>query len=62
MTPVQHHTDPTQRSHTEAVPPEQQVPNHRAYYSPHGGLPPQTHLTTERAIVTEAYTVIPKAS
>ncbi|GAB4098254.1 bifunctional allantoicase/(S)-ureidoglycine aminohydrolase [Sinomonas halotolerans] len=30
------------------------------YYSPEGGLPPQTHLTTERAIVTEAYTVIPK--
>ena len=30
------------------------------YYSPTGGLPPQTHLTTERAIVTEAYTVIPK--
>lgn len=30
------------------------------YYSPVGGLPPQTHLTTERAIVTEAYTVIPK--
>ncbi|WP_287933668.1 (S)-ureidoglycine aminohydrolase, partial [Arthrobacter sp.] len=30
------------------------------YYSPAGGLPPQTHLTTERAIVTEAYTVIPK--
>ena len=28
------------------------------YYSPEGGLPPQTHLTTERAIVTEAYTVI----
>ena len=30
------------------------------YYYPQGGLPPQTHLTTERAIVTEAYTVIPK--
>src|SRR5687767_8456263 len=30
------------------------------YYSPEGGLPPQTHLTTERAIVTEAYTVIPR--
>ncbi|MEZ2370118.1 bifunctional allantoicase/(S)-ureidoglycine aminohydrolase [Arthrobacter sp. RCC_34] len=29
-------------------------------YYPTGGLPPQTHLTTERAIVTEAYTVIPK--
>jgi (S)-ureidoglycine aminohydrolase len=31
-----------------------------SYYHPPGGLPPQTHLTTERAIVTEAYTVIPK--
>ncbi|MDQ4502434.1 bifunctional allantoicase/(S)-ureidoglycine aminohydrolase [Sinomonas sp. ASV322] len=30
------------------------------YYYPEGGLPPQTHLTTERAIVKEAYTVIPK--
>ena len=30
------------------------------YYYPQGGLPPQTHLTTERAIVKEAYTVIPK--
>lgn len=30
------------------------------YYYPQGGLPPQTHLATERAIVTEAYTVIPK--
>ncbi|BDZ53943.1 bifunctional allantoicase/(S)-ureidoglycine aminohydrolase [Agromyces marinus] len=30
------------------------------YYTPPGGLPPQTELLTDRAIVTEAYTVIPK--
>lgn len=30
------------------------------YQAPHGGLPPQTDLLTDRAIVTEAYTVIPK--
>ncbi|GAB20065.1 hypothetical protein GOEFS_105_00760 [Gordonia effusa NBRC 100432] len=30
------------------------------YYAPHGGLPPQTDLLTDRAIVTEAYTVIPR--
>lgn len=30
------------------------------YYSPTGGLPAQTELLTDRAIVTEAYTVIPK--
>lgn len=30
------------------------------YYAPQGGLPPQTDLLTDRAIVTEAYTVIPR--
>lgn len=31
-----------------------------SYYSTFGGHPPQTDLLTDRAIVTEAYTVIPK--
>ena len=31
-----------------------------SYYTPPGGLPGQTELLTDRAIVTEAYTVIPK--
>lgn len=31
-----------------------------AYYSTFGGHPPQTDLLSDRAIVTEAYTVIPK--
>lgn len=31
-----------------------------SYYAPHGGHPPQTELLTDRAIVTQAYTVIPK--
>ena len=31
-----------------------------SYYTPQGGLPAQTELLTDRAIVTEAYTVIPK--
>ena len=30
------------------------------YYAPHGGLPPQTDLITDRAVFTEAYAVIPK--
>ncbi|MGO1286927.1 MAG: (S)-ureidoglycine aminohydrolase, partial [Cellulosimicrobium funkei] len=30
------------------------------YYTPQGGLPGQTELLTDRAIVTEAYTVIPR--
>ncbi len=34
--------------------------NKNSYYAPHGGLPAQTELLTDRAIVTEAYTVIPK--
>jgi (S)-ureidoglycine aminohydrolase len=32
------------------------------YYAPAGGLPPQTRLTTDRAIFTEAYVVIPRGS
>jgi len=32
----------------------------RSYYAPTGGLPAQTELLTDRAVVTEAYTVIPK--
>ena len=32
------------------------------YYTPTGGLPAQTDLLTDRAIVTEAYTVIPKGA
>ena len=31
-----------------------------SYFTPTGGLPEQTELLTDRAIVTEAYTVIPK--
>lgn len=30
------------------------------YCAPHGGHPPQTDLLTDRAVVTEAYTVIPR--
>lgn len=30
------------------------------YYSPQGGLPSQTQLLTDRAVVTDAYTVVPK--
>jgi len=32
----------------------------RTYYAPHGGLPPQSALLTDRAVFTEAYAVIPK--
>lgn len=32
----------------------------RTYYAPHGGLPPQTALLSDRAVFTEAYAVIPK--
>ena len=32
----------------------------RTYYAPTGGHPPQTQLTTDRAVFTEAYAVIPK--
>lgn len=31
-----------------------------SYYAPQGGHPPQTDLLTDRAIVTQAYTMIPK--
>ena len=31
-----------------------------AYYAPRGGLPGQTELTTDRAMFTEAYAVLPK--
>jgi (S)-ureidoglycine aminohydrolase len=34
----------------------------RSYYAPHGGLPPQTTLLTDRAVFTEAYAVIPKGA
>lgn len=30
------------------------------YYAPKGGLPPQSEITTDRAVFTEAYVVIPK--
>lgn len=30
------------------------------YYAPRGGLPAQTELTTDRAVFTEAYAVLPK--
>ena len=30
------------------------------YYSPEGGLPPQTQLLSDRAVMTEAYAVIPR--
>jgi len=32
------------------------------YYTPKGGLPPQTSLLTDRAMFTEAYAVIPKGT
>lgn len=32
------------------------------YYAPHGGLPPQTQLLTDRAVFTESYAVIPKGT
>ena len=32
------------------------------YYAPVGGLPPQTQITTDRAMFTEAYAVIPKGT
>jgi (S)-ureidoglycine aminohydrolase len=33
-----------------------------SYFTPQGGLPAQSALLTDRAIVTEAYTVIPKGA
>ncbi len=32
------------------------------YYAPKGGLPPQTQLTTDRAVFTEAYAVLPRGT
>jgi (S)-ureidoglycine aminohydrolase len=32
------------------------------YYAPAGGLPPQTDLTTDRAVFTEAYAVLPRGT
>lgn len=32
----------------------------RSYYAPHGGLPPQNELLTDRAVITANYAVIPK--
>ncbi len=32
------------------------------YFAPHGGLPPQTQLLTDRAVFTDAYAVIPKGT
>ena len=34
----------------------------RSYYAPHGGHPPQTDLTTDRAVFTEAYAVLPRGT
>lgn len=33
-----------------------------SYYSPKGGLPPQTQLLTDRAMFTDAYAVIPRGT
>ncbi len=33
-----------------------------SYYAPHGGLPPQSDLLTDRAMFTEAYAVIPRGT
>ncbi|WP_270887172.1 bifunctional allantoicase/(S)-ureidoglycine aminohydrolase [Pedococcus sp. 5OH_020] len=32
------------------------------YYAPAGGLPPQTQLTTDRAVFTQAYAVLPRGT
>ncbi|WP_105900998.1 bifunctional allantoicase/(S)-ureidoglycine aminohydrolase [Vibrio gangliei] len=34
--------------------------NKHTYYSPQGGLPPQTQLLTDRAVLTDAFAIIPK--
>ena len=36
--------------------------SHPPDYSPHGGLPPQTQLLTDRAVFTESYVVIPRGT
>jgi len=33
-----------------------------SYYAPTGGLPPQTQISTDRAMFTQAYAVIPKGT
>ena len=33
-----------------------------SYYAPTGGHPPQTDLTTDRAVFTEAYAVLPRGT
>ena len=35
---------------------------HPGYFSPKGGLPPQTDLLTGRAVFTDAYAVIPRGT
>ncbi len=35
---------------------------HLSYYSPQGGLPPQTQLLSDRAVFTTAYAFIPKGT
>ncbi|GAA2165263.1 bifunctional allantoicase/(S)-ureidoglycine aminohydrolase [Pedococcus bigeumensis] len=37
-------------------------PTTTPYYVPAGGLPPQTQLTTDRAVFTEAYAVLPRGT
>ena len=32
----------------------------RSYATPEGGLPPQSQLLSDRAVLTEAYAVIPR--
>ena len=36
--------------------------SHPPDYSPHGGLPPQRQLLTDRAVFTESYVVIPRGT
>ena len=36
--------------------------NFNTYYAPTGGLPPQTELTTNRVVFTEAYAVLPRGT
>ena len=38
------------------------TPRAARYYAPAGGLPPQTQLTTDRAVFTEAYAVLPRGT
>ena len=36
------------------------IMKHSTYYAPTGGHPPQTQITADRAVFTEAYALIPK--